>query len=230
MADEPIQDKTPAPAAGDVPAVTRPEFIPETIWDSEKNAPKIDLAATLTEHDTMKAAAAERAAKIPAKPDDYKFDLPKDFEIPAGMTWKADPAEPLVAAFRDYAVENKLTQDEVQGVVKLFAANQVQELKAREAFDAEQTKALGANAEQRRGAVTTWMKGALNPQQASILSTLLPYKDGVEALEAVMKKAGSLDTRGNGGESDQPDKNTELAENVGKKGGAMALLRAGNAK
>lgn len=228
MADgEQIQD---GQGSGDAPVVTRPEYVPETIWDSEKNAPKIDLAATLTEYDTLKASTAERAKLIPASPDEYKFDLPEGFELPAGYTWKADPKDPVVAGFRELATELKMTQPEVQRLVAFEAKRQVEGMKAQQDFDAEQTKQLGANADQRRTAAKTWLNATVTPAQAQVLSTLLDYKDGVEALETVMAKAGGINPRGDAGDGTPINKNAEAAELVGKPGGAMALLRQGNAK
>jgi hypothetical protein len=117
VADEPNPNPNPE-GSGEAAPVARPDYIPETIWDGEKGTPKIDLAATLAERDTLRTAADERAAKIPASPDAYSFDLPKDFELPNGYKWEADPKDPLVAAVKEYAVANKLTQDEVGGLVK----------------------------------------------------------------------------------------------------------------
>ncbi len=107
-------DPPPAPAPV---AAQRPDYIPETIWDGEKNAPKIDLAATLTEFGTLKEQATARAALIPAKPEEYKFDLPQDFEMPQGYTWKQDPNDPVITGFRELATELKLTQPEVQRLI-----------------------------------------------------------------------------------------------------------------
>jgi len=227
MADEQILNQEP-PAGGSAGAVTRPDYIPETIWDSEKNAPKIDLAATLTEAETLKASAAERAALIPEKPDDYKFELPSDFELPGGYKWQADAKDPIVAGFRELATELKLTQPEVQRLVKFEATRQAQQLKAQNDFDAEQTKQLGANAEARRTAAQTWMAKAATPAQAQVLTALLDYKDGVEFIESVIAKLNGVELRGGSGDEGKESPNKELAENAGKPGAGMAFLRAAN--
>lgn len=177
-------------------AAQRPDYIPETIWDGEKNAPKIDLGATLTEYGTLKEQADARAALIPAKPEEYKFDLPADFEMPEGYTWKQDPKDPVIAGFRELATELKLTQPEVQRLATFEAKRQAAEIANQKAFDAEQTKALGENAEARRKAATDWITANTTPERAAVLKTLTHYALGVEAIEDIIAKGVGVTLRG----------------------------------
>lgn len=229
MTDAPVEGQVVTPpvdsAALVVAPVSRPDYIPETIWDGEKNAPKIDLAATLTEYDSFKTQAAERAALIPAKPEEYKFDLPKGFELPDGKQWLADPNDPLIVGFRTLASELKLTQPEVEKLVGFEAARQAEEIKRQSAFDAEQTKALGSNAEARRADLTGRLDAIFqkDSKEAAIFKTLLVYEDGVKGLE---KLFAGVATRGLPG-GDAPNKNAELAEKIGKPGTtAMDIFNA----
>lgn len=231
MADEPVEGQQAAPADNAAPAaatVSRPDYIPETIWDGEKNAPKIDLAATLTEYDTFKTQAAERAALIPAKPEEYKFDLPKGFELPAGKQWLADPNDPMVASFRTLASELKLTQPEVERLVAFEAGRQANELKAQAAFDDAQTKALGSNAEARRADLSGRLDAIFqkDSKESAIFKTLLVYEDGVVGLE---KLFAGVATRGNAGDRTNENKNAENVALVGTPGGGRRLLQAANA-
>lgn len=207
------------------PAFERHAAIPETFV--KDGAYDFDgIGATLTEANTLKTAAAERAALIPANPDDYKFDLPEGFELPEGRRWSADPNDPVVSGFRTLATELKLTQPEVQKLVAFEAKRQAEEIKAQAAFDAEQTKALGANAEQRRSAARDWLKTVTNPEQAKLLETVLGYALGVEALESIIDKSKHV-TRGNGGDGGKDDKNVALAEKIGQPGtSAMDIFNA----
>lgn len=205
MALEPTPDpnQTPAPPANGDPApivtapvaAQRPDYIPETIWDGEKNAPKIDLAATLTEYGTLKTAADARAAGIPAE-GAYKFDLPEGFELPEGFQWKAGADEPLVKAVGEYAKTNNLTQAEVSGLVGVYAASQKAEIANQKAFDADQTKALGENAEGRRKAASDWITANTTPDRAAVLKTMLHYAQGVEAIEDIIAKGVGVTPRG----------------------------------
>lgn len=228
MSDDKPQDQAPPPDGNTAP-VARPDYIPETIWDGEKNAPKIDLAAALTERDTLSAAAAERAAKIPAE---YKFDLPKDFELPGGYKWEADPKDPLVVAVKAFAVENKLTQDEVGGLVKMYAGNEAAKIKAQAEFAVEQTKALGEKAGDRRAAVTTFIDGLFpkGDPKGAMLKTMVDFAPGVEAMEALIGKMNGVKMPGNPGAGDPPNQNAELAENIGKVPMGKKLLDMANSQ
>lgn len=237
MADAPAPEgtegKKPADAAAAAPAsgaITRPDSIPETFWDTDKNSAKFDdIGAALTERETLKTAADARAKLIPAKPDDYKFDLPEGFKMPDGYQWSADAKEPLVAGFRTLAAELSLTQPEVQKLVAFEATRQANEITGRKAFEAEQTKALGANADQRRQAAGDWIDAKVtDPGRAKVLKTMLTYAQGVEAIEDLISNA-NVGTRGNAGDSKEGDaKTAALIDNIGKPGGAMKLLRARN--
>lgn len=231
---DPINQDTPPPA-DNAPApvvAARPEYIPETIWDSEKSAPKIDLAASLAERDALKTAADERAAKIPATPDAYSFDLPKDFALPGGYKWEADPKDPLVVAVKAFAVENKLTQDEVGGLVRMYAASEAQKIQSQQAFVAEQTKALGEKAGDRRAAVTTFIDSmfAKGDPKGDMLKTMVDFAPGVEALEAIIAKSNGIKLPGNPGGGDPPNQNAELADKIGKVPMGKALLDLGNSQ
>lgn len=204
---EPTQDPNspPPPAGSDAPipvvpavaAAQRPEYIPETVWDSEKNAPKIDLAATLTEYGTLKEQADARAALIPAKPEDIKFDLPSDFEMPQGYTWKQDANDPIITGFRELATELKLTQPEVQRLVAFEARRQSAEIANQQKFDSEQTKALGEKADDRRKAASDWLTANTTPERAAALKSVLITALGVEAVEDLIAKGIGVNTRGN---------------------------------
>lgn len=231
MVDEPIQEAPKVEGAAP-PAAARPDYIPETIWDGEKNAPKIDLAATLAEHSAFKTASDDRAAKIPATPDAYSFDLPKDFELPGGYKWEADPKDPLVVAVKAFAVENKLTQDEVGGLVKMYAGNEAAKIKAQAEFAAEQTKALGEKAGDRRAAVTTFIDGlfAKGDPKGAMLKTMVDFAPGVEAMEALIGKMNGVKLPGNPGAGDPPNQNAELADNIGKVPMGKKLLDLANSQ
>lgn len=203
-------DPTPAPAPAPV-AAQRPDYIPETIWDGEKNAPKIDLAATLTEYGTLKEQADARAALIPAKPEEYKFDLPNDFEMPQGYSWKQDANDPVISGFRELATELKLTQPEVQRLVSFEAKRQAAEIANQQAFDAEQTKALGEKAEDRRKAASEWLTANTTPERAAALKSVLITALGVEAIEDLIAKGIGVNTRGN---PDHVEQDTRTPEQI----------------
>jgi hypothetical protein len=81
-------------------AVARPEGIPDSYWDAEKNTLKVDpaaLAKDLKERDelkTFKAAEDVKALSRPQKAEDYKLELPADFKPPARRRIQARHIQP----------------------------------------------------------------------------------------------------------------------------------------
>lgn len=211
----------------------RPAYIPEAYFDPDTKTVKAeDLTRDLGELPALrelKTAADARAAAIP-KDGAYKFELPADFKLPEGTKFIADPKDPLVVGVRELAKTRGWTQDDVNEVTKMWAGMLAGEHEAMKAADAEQMKALGGGAPDRIKAANTWLSGHLSATQAKALGPALRTKDGVEAVEALIEKFKGVKPVGdlNGGKT--PNVNADLAENVGKPGGGMALLRASNEK
>lgn len=208
---------------------TRHDAIPETYFDAQTGYKFEDIGKALTESESLRTTAAERAKDIPESADGYKIELPQDFQMPGGYRLEVDPKDPLVAGIRAFAAEKKLTQTEVNGLAAIYLKNQADQIAAQNAFDAEQTKQLGANAQQRRDAAKAWIGKTATPSQAQVLNVLLDYKDGVEFIESIIGQLKGVEMRGGSG-GEQPDnQNAKLAEQAGKPGGGMAMLRAANA-
>src|SRR4029077_15109204 len=91
----------PAPTAA-LPRASRPEGVPENFWDNDKGELKTgDWARSYEELRSFKAAEDARKALVPAQPDLYKPDLPKDLKLPVEMEIKT--SDPLYLAVRDMA-------------------------------------------------------------------------------------------------------------------------------
>lgn len=208
----------------------RPTQLAEGLWDAEKSAPKWDdIGAAVTERDALKAQAAERAAKIPATPDAYAFNLPDAVKLPDGFRWEADAKDPLVVATRELAAKNNWTQDEVSDLVGLYAQAEIAKQDSLKAFAAEQTKQLGEKAEVRRTAARTFIDSVFKKDdpQGEMLRTILEYAPGVGAIETLMGKMSGIDLRGTGNDQ-QADKNAEMKENIGKPGMGLKLINQAN--
>jgi hypothetical protein len=220
------------PDKGGAVEVTRDEAISETYWDADaKNYKFGDMGAALTEYGTMKTAADERAKLIPGKAEEYKFDLPADFKMPDGKQWVADPKDPMVSGFAALAHELKLTQPELQKIA-LFKANlDKAEIERQATFMADQTKALGEKAAERRKAITTWMGPNLSKDQAAIASTLLDYEHGVTFMEKIMDMVKGAQLRANSGHQPDPHADRkEQADRIGKEPMGRKLLDQANAE
>lgn len=213
---------------GGAAEIVRPEALPESYWDAEAKAPKYDvLGNDLTELTTLRTERTAREAAIP-KEGKYAFELPKDFPIPNGQKWEAHAEDPLAKAALDYAVANKLTQEQFTGLNGVWANIQLEQAKAEREAIAKETAALGEKADTRRTAVKTWLTSkdasGLTKDQADSLIPLLSYRHGVEALEALQKLAAGPRAKGNPGNGADTSKIEQLA---GKSG--IELLRAANA-
>jgi hypothetical protein len=100
----------------------------------------------------------------------------------------------------------------------LYASSEAQKIQAQEAFVQEQTKALGEKASDRRAAVTTFIDGmfAKGDPKGDMLKTMVDFAPGVEAMEALISKMSGVKLPGNPGAGDPPNRNAELAEQIGK--------------
>lgn len=202
MADE-LNQGTPVPDASGV-AGTRPEGLADSYWDATANAPKFtDITKDLGELTGLrefKTAADTRAAAVPATADDYKLELPEGFKIPEGLKFAPDAKDPLVVGSRTLAKELGLDQPAYSKMVGFYGQTilnaQQAEQAASVALEVEQTKALGEKASERREAAKTWMTANLSKDQATVLESMLTYKVGVEAIEAIVAQVNGAKLRG----------------------------------
>lgn len=222
MADEPNND-----AAGADQQVTKPEGLPDSYWNAEANAPNFEsITKDLSEVPALrdfKAAKDAAEAAIP-KPEEYKFDLPEGVQVPEGMKWEVDLTDPLAKGILEVAAKHRWTQDQLSSVVALWAGHQAKAMEADRAAVAEETKALGEKAEDRRNAVSTFLSANLGKDHVEALKPLLDYRVGVEAFEALMEKVKGQQIAGLPSGA-KPNPNAALAEKVGKVP-AMELFNA----
>jgi hypothetical protein len=188
---------TPPPA--EAPAA-RPEGIPDSYWDAEKNSLKVDpvaLAKDLKERDelkTFKAAEDVKALSRPQTPEAYKVELPADFKPPAGIEFKFDMNDPLIAQARALAHAEGMSQDAFSKQLGLYAAAKVaEETQIATARSAEIAK-LGSTASARVDAVTQWLSGvdtSSDKGDAQALAGMLVTARHVEAFERIINKLTS---------------------------------------
>lgn len=208
----------PAAASGQTPAspdttpqttASRPEGIPDSYWDAEKNSLKVDAAALakdLRERDelkTFKAAEDVKAASRPQKPDDYKLDLPADFKPPAGVEYKLDASNPALGQLRAVAHKHGLTQDAVSEILGVYAGNEVGTQAAIATARAAEIAKLGTTAPARVDNVINWltgMDGSADKGDAKALAGMLVTARHVEAFERIINK---LTTQGTASFSQQ---------------------------
>lgn len=178
---------TPAPVPQ---AAARPEYIPEAHWDPAAN--KVRDEAALSAHYNQiiarDAAAQSQALSRPQTPDAYKIELPADFTPPAGVEFKFNDADPLLAQARTVAHENGLSQEGFSKLLGLYAGTQVSSAQAvKTAHDAEIAK-LGPAGPARVTAVTTVFEAVLGSAEGKQLASRLFTAADVQIAEKLVAK------------------------------------------
>lgn len=206
QAPSPSASPAPAPAAASTPTpsspdgtttpAARPEGLPDSYWDAEKNEVRVDIAALardLKERDelkTFKAAEDVKALSRPQKADDYKLELPADFKPPAGVEFKLDTNNPGLGQLKTVAHKHGMSQAAVNELIGIYAANEVSTQAAVTAAAKAEVTKLGATGPARVDAVTTWMDGN---GLAALKSTLVTAAQ-VQAFEHHITKLSSQGT------------------------------------
>ncbi|MDB5937592.1 MAG: hypothetical protein JWQ01_4936 [Massilia sp.] len=192
---------TPTPASNEPPAAaaapTRPEFLPEALWDSEKGGAKIDaLAPVLAELNDLKASAAVEASRKATLPTDaagYKIELPADFTPPEGVTFEFNADDPLLARARDLAHAKGIDQETFSQMLGLYAGAQIQDQTVIAASKNAEIAKLGVNGPARVDAVTNWLTAVGGDDAATLIKVMdyAPVAGTVVAFENLMRKFSS---------------------------------------
>jgi hypothetical protein len=177
---------TSSPAA----RAARPEQLPETYWDAAASAVKPEFWQSYQELATRDAAEQIRRQTLPKAPD-YKPELPKDFVLPQGMQWEWKTDAPELAKFREFAAESGLSQDQFSKALGLYAGMQVAEQASFAELQRKDFEKLGANADVRKAAVSTFLNGILGPELGRALGLAMYSADAVKAMEMLVSKFSS---------------------------------------
>jgi len=216
---EPAPTPAPSPAPAPAPTPpARPAEIPEKFWDGAKGEARvIDLAKSYTELETgrgkMKETLsaeinAERLKGRPAKADDYKFALPEtvkdivifdkqpgdDFKAEPGKTYAVfTPDDPLAKGVRALAWEYGVPPEKVNGLMAELARKMGHRAPTADesaAARAEALKPLGEHGEQRLQHVDRTLAALIGEDKARALRDAPGTPTAVEAVEALLEKAG----------------------------------------
>lgn len=175
-------------------AVQKPDFLSADLWDAEKNQPKHDeVLKQFGELSKFKSESDAKLAAVPEKADGYK--LPEklvDDEvakiIPQGMDITLDEKDPRLAFFREYAHANKLSQEQFDAGVQGFLKLEIMQEKAfADATEAENKK-LGTQADQRKGAVKSWLLSQIGEADAKAILGSVFSAAQFEAFERLQAK------------------------------------------
>src|SRR5215472_12807061 len=193
---------TPAPTGpATAPAIDRPAWLPETFADGPS------FRASYDELAAFRAADQVRRSTLPPSPNDYKAELPADFQIPDGIKYEFNTADPLLAQAQAVAHEAGLSQQQFSKLLALYAGGQVSsQQQIQTARNAEVAK-LGATGPARIDALTTFFRAYLGEQAGNRrMGRIFTAQDVADAEMEVSKitSQGGAAFRGNGREPPQP--------------------------
>lgn len=192
------------PSGGSPPAApTRPEWLPETHWDTQTNAMKPEFGAHYSELATFHKTQTEQQAALAArKAEDIKIEvkLPETVKVPDGLQLQINDKDPRVPVLREMAIKHGLTQDAVNALVAFDAEQQIAAHTAEQTRIAAEDAKLGANAAARKTAVGNWLKGMkdrneLTADEYAAVQVYAIDAAAVTALEKIITKVnGSVPT------------------------------------
>lgn len=167
----------------------RPDYIPENWWDGDKGFKADDFNA-LVARDAERAA---ELAQVPEAADKYEaklpatFKLPEGFKLPDGQEAAINPDDPRVAAARDFAFANKMSQAGFESLLEMGIQMDISEQGRLDEALKEQVEKLGTKGQERVEAVTSWLGAKLGGELAGALAPMLYTAKQVEAFEALMR-------------------------------------------
>jgi len=147
----------------------RPDWLPENLWDEAAKKP-IDFS-------TLRQPAAD----LPSDPAAYELPTVEGVDL----TQTAD--SPFFHTLRKSAFDAGIGQEGFQKIVTDWTEA---EKAAADTYFEEQQKALGANAEPRLAALSTWLDGSLPKTEAEALRSISTNATVFQALERLMNKGG----------------------------------------
>lgn len=181
-----------APAQASPPAdkPARPAWTPESYWDAEKSAVKPEFADHYKDLATFKALEESRKLTLPKTPDEYQAQLPKDFQLPQGLEYKIDPANPIMTQAKQlmHDIDNGRVSGQAafEKMIGLYAGAQVSnEQMLKGARDAEVGK-LGPAGPARVTAVQSFLEAQLGAEHGKFMGNMLVTAQHVEGFEKLM--------------------------------------------
>jgi len=141
-----------------------------------------------------KAETDLRKALVPAKPSEYRLELPKDLKLPEGAQFKVaalnDPVKgPAIQAVQDWAHRNGLSQSQFSEILGLYAASQAHEQTSITNAARAQREALGVTGGARVSAISTWLRGRYGDAAAQPFINTLVMKSQVEVWEDIITRS-----------------------------------------
>lgn len=151
---------------------------------------KADKYKTVEEQARAYVEAEKRFGAFVGAPKDGKYEAPP---MPEGIEGEFITDHPVMQKFGEWAAKSQLSQagyNEVLSLLAEYEASQVPDMAAIK-------QSLGANADQRIGAVTGWAKANLSPDQFAVFRDVgktAAAGQMLQIMEAVIDKARATTT------------------------------------
>ena len=195
MADDnaqaPIATDTQTESGETSANTSKPEFIQDKFWDSERN--EVNLENLASSYNSLEKKLGSRTEdlskqiredlemeKLKSAPEEYKVNLP---ELPENVDVSVSDDMEIVQWWKDTAKKNGLSQEQFDQGVEMFVNNAIATLPD---MNAEMQK-LGDNAKERVEAAELWSKKNLSPESYQTFSNVASTAEGVKVIEEIMK-------------------------------------------
>lgn len=172
----------------------------------EAERPEWLLDKYATDGKTVDEATAEQAkaykelsgkfGAFTGAPEEYAEVALSDELKEMGIEISAD--DPMLEAAKEFAKESNMSQEGFNGMVNLYAMQQVAEQKAQAEYKEQQLKALGPNANSRIENIQQWANKNLDPETIQGLEQIATSAESVKAIERLisMTRSAPMDADG----------------------------------
>jgi hypothetical protein len=138
-----------------------------------------------------KAAAESARLAKPQSPADYLPELPSDFQLPPNVKYTFDPNNPALAAAREVAFSEGLSQAGFSKLLGIWAGQQVLSEQTVNTARLAEINKLGAAGLARFGAVETWLVAQLGDAGGKQMASRIFTASDVSLFEKLLAKATS---------------------------------------
>lgn len=197
-------------------APTRPDWAPETAWKPDTGLDADAFGKHWNEKVlpviTRDAAEQSRRLSLPQKPEDYKIELPKDFQAPDGVEFKLDPAKPEYGKLQAWAHKHGATTEAVSEVAGIYAAIQVGDHTSFKAALTAEAGKLGSAGKARVDAVTTWLAGKYGEDGKAIAAIYqaAPVAKAITLFEKIMREQSTQGAGNFNRSGTEPQRNGQI--------------------
>jgi hypothetical protein len=160
----------------------------------------VEIDGVQWSHDAVRKAIAHQVeadaarSALPQSADDYRLDLPADFQAPAGApNFEFDKNDPLLARARELAHARGVSQQTFSDMLGVFAASKIQEQQQLAVARSSELGRLGSAAPQRIDAISRWLQANAGADAAIMVRQIqqFPVSSIVTMFEKIIHNASS---------------------------------------